>query len=146
MILRPLLETTAAEAIGLDRAFITTLPSGGFSRGRTRSPFSDEVAQALASEANLERLAAEYDPHDRGLRDIWETMIVSGRRSGEVIGLRLECIGRHNRLALLWHDQTKVNQFDEAVRIPDYTYDRLRERQRKTGVPQLIVVLGHIRE
>jgi integrase len=132
MILRPLLETTAAEAIGLDRAFITTLPSGGFSRGRTRSPFSDEVAQALASEANLERLAAEYDPHDRGLRDIWETMIVSGRRSGEVIGLRLECIGRHNRLALLWHDQTKVNQFDEAVRIPDYTYDRLRERQRKT--------------
>jgi hypothetical protein len=42
---------------------------------RTRSPFPDEVARALADEDNLRRLAEVYDPFDRGLRDAWETII-----------------------------------------------------------------------
>jgi integrase len=131
MLLRPLLESDQPEVLGLDREFITELPSGGSSRTRTRSPFTDEVARALADDANLQRLAAR-DAHDRGLRDIWETIVVTGRRAGEVLNLRLECLGRYNGLAILWHDQTKVGNYDEAVRIPEYIYDRLQQRQRTT--------------
>jgi len=69
---------------------------------------------------------------DRGVRDIWETMIVTGRRAGEVIGLRLDCIGIHNGVPLLWHDQTKVGNYNEAIRIPDFTYQRLLARQQVT--------------
>ena len=132
MLLRPLLESDRPEVLGLDREFITELPPGGQSRGRTRSPFTDEVARALADDANLQRLAAAHDVHDRGLRDIWETLVATGRRAGEVVNLRLECLGRYNGLTMLWHDQTKVGNYDEAVRIPEYIYDRLRERQRTT--------------
>ncbi|MER7312082.1 MULTISPECIES: hypothetical protein [Streptomyces] len=64
----------------------------------------------LADEANLRQLAVGYDPHDRGLRDMWETIIVTGRRASEVIQLRLDCVGR----------------------IPDHLLDRLEERRRKT--------------
>ncbi|WP_225886178.1 hypothetical protein [Streptomyces canus] len=65
---------------------------------RSRSPFPDEVAQALADEANLQQLASGHDPHDRGLRDMWETIIVTGRRANEVIQLRLDCVGRYGGL------------------------------------------------
>ncbi len=41
-------------------------------------------------------------------------------------------MGIYNGVPLLWHDQTKVGNYNEAIRIPDYTYQRLRERQRKT--------------
>src|SRR5205814_6685861 len=44
----------------------------------------------------------------------------------------LDCIGIHNGVPLLWHDQTKVGNYNEAIRIPDYTYQRLRDRQRTT--------------
>jgi len=46
------LESGAADAIGLDRAFITALPPGGPGTMRSRSPFSDEAARALANEGN----------------------------------------------------------------------------------------------
>jgi integrase len=58
--------------------------------------------------------------------------VVTGRRASEALSLRLECIGRYNGLPLLWHDQTKVGNLDEAIRIPEYAFDRLGERQRKT--------------
>jgi integrase len=131
LLLRPLLESDQPEVLGLDREFITELPPGGTPRTRTRSPFTDEVARALADDANLQRLAAR-DVHDRGARDIWETIVVTGRRAGEVINLRLECLGRYNGLAMLWHDQTKVGNYDEAVRIPEYIHDRLQQRQLTT--------------
>jgi integrase len=131
-LLRPLLESDGPETLRLDRAFITALPPGGFSRGRTRSPFSDDVARALADEANLQRLAEAFDRNDRGIRDIWETIIVTGRRAGEVLNLRFECLGRYNGLPMLWHDQTKVGNYDEAVRIPERVHSRLEDRQRKT--------------
>jgi integrase len=131
-VLRGALETGEADRIGLDRGFIAALPPGGRMTMRTRSPFSDDVAKALADESNLRRLAAEYDSHDRGLRDMWETIVATGRRVGEVTGLRLECIGRYNGLAMLWHDQTKVGKYDEAIRIPDTVYELLAERQRTT--------------
>ncbi|MGH3803970.1 MAG: tyrosine-type recombinase/integrase, partial [Pseudonocardiaceae bacterium] len=131
-VLRGALESGQADQIGLDRGFITALPPGGRMTMRTRSPFPDEVAKALTDEANLGRLAADHDPHDQGLRDMWETIVATGRRVGEVVGLRLECIGRYNELAMLWHNQTKVGRYDEAIRIPGTVYERLAQRQRTT--------------
>ncbi len=130
-ILRWSLETGEADRLGLARSFVVALPNGGGMIHRSRSPFTDEVAQALASARNLELLDA-LDTMDRGIRDIWETIIATGRRCREVIDLRLDCVGRYNGLPLLWHDQTKVGNYDEAIRIPDSVYQRLRARQVKT--------------
>jgi hypothetical protein len=98
----------------------------------TRAPFTDEAARALADEANLAHLAARFDPLDRGIRDIWEVIVATGRRCSEVTELRLDCTGRYGGLPLLWHDQTKVGNYDEAVRIPEYIHQRITERQAKT--------------
>jgi integrase len=131
-ILRWALEGGDADRLGLDREFIVALPHGGGRIHRTRAPFTDQVAQALADEANLARLAAEHDPLDRGIRDIWEIIVATGRRCSEVIGLRLDCTGRYSGLPLLWHDQTKVGNYDEGIRIPEYICQRITERQAKT--------------
>jgi hypothetical protein len=129
-ILRDALESGDAELIGLSRAFIVALPSGDF-RGGRRRPFPDDVARALADEDNLLRLDA-LDSEDRGLRDVWETLVVTGRRCTEVLNVRLECITRLNGLPLFWHDQTKVGNFDQAIRIPERLFLRIEERQAKT--------------
>jgi integrase len=132
-LLRDALENGAADRLGLDREFIIAIPTAGATMGRTpRRPFPDEVARALADEANLSELAGRYDPGDLGLRDIWEATVITGRRIGEVIKLRWDCIGRYGGLAMLWHDQTKVGNYDEAIRIPERLYGRLAERQGKT--------------
>jgi integrase len=132
-LLRDALETGAAERLGLDREFIIAIPHVGATLGRTaRRPFPDEVARALADEANLADLAATYDVNDCGVRDIWETTVITGRRIGEVIKLRWDCIGRYGGLAMFWHDQTKVGNYDAAIRIPERLYDLLAGRQRKT--------------
>ena len=131
-LMRWALESGEAGRLGLDRGFITSVPAAGATVQRTRAPFTDEVARALADEASLAKLARDHDPHDRGLRDIWETIIVTGRRCGEVFRLRLDCLGRYGGLPMLWHDQTKVGNYDEAVRIPERVYQMLEERQRKT--------------
>ena len=80
---------------------------------------------------NLAALHAR-DEDDRGLRDIWETLVTTGRRSSEVRTLRLDCLGRYNGLAMLWHDQTKVGRYDQAIRIPEPLYERLARRQAAT--------------
>jgi hypothetical protein len=108
------------------------MPAPGRTIRRTRQPFADGVARALADETNLHRLAQTYDPLDRGLRDAWETIIVTGRRCGEVLQLRLECLGRYGGLPMLWHDQTKVGNYDQALRIPEQVHQLLKVRQRKT--------------
>jgi len=132
-LLRDALESGASARLGLDREFITAMPAAGYSPGRTaRRPFPDEVARALADEANLTRLAGTRDPEDQGMRDIWETIIFTGRRVNEVVKVRLECIGRYGGLAMFWHDQTKVGNYDAAIRIPEQLYDTLAARQRKT--------------
>ncbi|USA01102.1 tyrosine-type recombinase/integrase [Streptomyces lydicamycinicus] len=131
-LLTDALTSGQAERIGLNREFIVAFPYGGTTRAGRRNPFSDEVARALAQEENLQRLAREHDPCDRGMRDIWETIVATGRRCSEVIKLRLDCIGRYRTLALLWHDQTKVGNYNEGIRIPEYLYERLDARRRKT--------------
>jgi integrase len=131
-LLRGALESGEAGRLGLDRGFITAMPTAGKVVQRSRPPFPDGVARALADEANLQALARDHDPLDRGLRDAWETIIVTGRRCGEVLQLRLDCLGRYGRVPMLWHDQTKVGNYDEAVRIPERTHQMLQARQRKT--------------
>jgi integrase len=132
-LLRTALDTGAAERIGLAREFIVAAPTAGASTGRVpRRPFPDEVARALADEDNLARLAAGHDPFDRGLRDMWETTVLTGRRVGEVIAVRWDCLGCYGGLPMFWHDQTKVGNYDAAIRIPERLHELLAERQRKT--------------
>ena len=108
-------------------------PTAGASTGRVpRRPFPDQVARALADPDNLNRLAAEHDPLDHGLRDMWETTVLTGRRVGEVIGVRWDCLGRYGGLPMFWHDQRKVGNYDAAIRIPERLHELLAERQRKT--------------
>jgi integrase len=120
-----------ADRIELDAAFVNALPPGGTDPKRSRSPFSDEIARALADEENLQ-LLADHDINDRGVRDIWETIVYTGRRCGEVLKLRLDCIGRYHGLPILWYDQTKVGNYNEAIRIPEVLYDRLDKRRTKS--------------
>ncbi|WP_371098887.1 tyrosine-type recombinase/integrase [Streptomyces sanglieri] len=121
-----------AERLGIETGFLTAIPFGGTGlKQRSRNPFSDDVARALTDETNLRRLE-ELDLNDRGLRDIWETIVATGRRCSEVVGLRLDCIGRYRGLAMLWHDQTKVGNYNEGIRIPEPIYQRLDARHTKT--------------
>jgi integrase-like protein len=86
----------------------------------------------LSSEQNLRQLTAVHDPFGHGLRDVWETIVYTGRRCSEVLELRLDCIGRFHGLPMLWHDQTKVNNYNDAVRIPEFLYQRLDARRATT--------------
>jgi integrase len=131
-VLRHALDSGGYDRIGLDRGFITAMPHGGPMVTRSRRPFSDDLARALAEETNLAHLAADHDPADRGLRDVWETIVCTGRRAGEVLTLRWDCLSRYNGLAMLWHDQTKVGRYDQAIRIPDTLHARLTQRQATT--------------
>ncbi|ONF72715.1 transposase [Amycolatopsis keratiniphila subsp. keratiniphila] len=134
-ILTDALASGETATLGLDPKFIAALPNGGDNKKISRNPFTDEVARALADEANLARLdAKELDPLGAGYRDIWETILATGRRCSEVLRLRLDCIGRYNGLPMLWHDQTKVGNFNAGIRIPERIYNRLDERRRKTLV------------
>lgn len=130
-IFRWALESGRTDELGLDRGAIWAFPAGGKIPQRPRSPFSDDTAKALADPTNLELLAVS-DTTDRGARDIWETITATGRRAGEVLELRLDCIAIHNGIPKLWHDQTKVENYNEAIRIPERVYRRLDERRNKT--------------
>lgn len=128
--LRKALETGDVERLGLERAFVLAVPGGKRSKGRRR-PFPDDVAKAVANETNLHALDA-LDVDDRGLRDSWEALVLTGRRCREVLELRLECIGRLGGLPMFWYDATKVGNYDEAIRIPERLYERIQQRQAKT--------------
>ena len=130
-ILYAVMESGDCDRIGLDRSFITAFPRGKF-QIRKRRPFDDEVARALADEANLQRLDQEHDPFDGGVRDAWEALVATGRRCTEVLELRLNCLGRYGDAPMLWHDQTKVGNYDAGIRIPEYLSGRLDSRRRKT--------------
>jgi len=132
VILRYALDSGRAEEIGLSRKFIVAAPTGGAPDRKARRPFPDQVARALADTGNLQMLAVSYDPNNNGLRDAWEALVFTGRRCNEVLKLRLECVTVHRGVPFLWHDQTKVGNFDEAIRIPETLYLRLQKRQQIT--------------
>ncbi|MCP9209440.1 tyrosine-type recombinase/integrase [Streptomyces sp. NEAU-Y11] len=128
--LRKALETGDCERLGLDRAFVLAVPTLQRVK-RRRRPYPDDVAKAVANEANLQALDAQ-DVDDRGLRDAWEALVLTGRRCREVLELRLECISRLGGLPMFWYDATKVGNYDEAIRIPERLYQRIERRQAKT--------------
>lgn len=130
-LLRDSMDAGRTELIGLHRTFIVAVPPGKETYRGRRRPFSDEVARALAAEDNLAALH-RLDVEDRGLQDCWEILVFTGRRCNEVLKLRLDCVSRLNGLPMFWHDQTKVGNFDEAIRIPERLYQRLEARQTKT--------------
>ncbi|MGW2998156.1 tyrosine-type recombinase/integrase [Streptomyces sp. NPDC001155] len=129
-VLRKALETGDLERLGLDREFVLAVPAGKRSKGRRR-PFPDDVARAVANEANLQTLDGQ-DIEDRGLRDIWEALVITGRRCREILNLRLECIGRLGGLPMFWYDATKVGNYDDAIRISERLYKRIKARQART--------------
>ncbi len=132
MILRKAMDSGVAEQLGLGREFIVAMPAGGKAVVPKRRPFDDDVARALAHPDNLRVLAADHDPYQYGFREIWETVIATGRRCREILELRQECLGRYGGVPMLWHDQTKVGHLDAAIRIPETIYQALRQRQDKT--------------
>lgn len=101
-----------AERIGLDRAFIAAMPVGGPGTPRSRNPFPDQVARALADEANLQQLADGYDPRDRGLRDMWET-IIAGNRAALGCCRRVGCPGSMAR-AKAWCGRSTTSTWRSA--------------------------------
>lgn len=114
-----------------ERGFLSAFPSGGADPKTGRRPFNDKVVEALVDEDNL-KILGEMDPHDRGYRDIWEAILLTGRRGSEIVNLRLDCVGHYGGLPVLWHDQTKTGRLNQAVRIPESLYKRIQARQEST--------------
>lgn len=116
---------------GPPREFITAFPAGQAKSRRNPRPFSDPVLHALGDPANLALLAAR-DPNDNGVADIWRVQLRCGRRIGEVVRLRFDCVSEHLGRTWLWVDMTKVGKLDYAIQIPRDVYDLIRARQDKT--------------
>ncbi len=55
---------------------------------------------ALGDPADL-ALLAQRDPHDNGIADIWRIQLRRGRRIGEVVKLRFDCVLHHELTAQL---------------------------------------------
>lgn len=130
-VLRWALESGAAAAAGLRREFVVAVPPGGGTTFRNPRPFSDEVLRALSDPTNIAVLHA-MDGSDLGLADIWSIQVRCGRRIGEVVKLRLDCVGEHLGRTWLWVDMTKVGKLDYAIQVPGDVYDLVRARQAKT--------------
>ena len=58
-----------------------------------------------------------------GLADIWSIQIKCGRRIGEIVNLRLDCVCEHLGRTWMWVDMTKVDKLDYAIQIPRRVYD-----------------------
>ena len=133
-MLRDAMDTGAADRIGLAREFIVAVPTAGATTGRTpRRPFPDEVARALADEDNL------APARRRSTIRRTAACATSGRPPSSPAGasakccrVRWDCLGRYGGLPMFWHDQTKVGNYDAAIRIPERLHDVIAERQRKT--------------
>lgn len=130
--MRYALDSGVADAIGLRRDFMLAFPEGKVQRSKRPRPLSDDVFEHLISPANMELLAAR-DPNDFGIEDIWFIQIRVGRRIGEVVNLRYDCVSEHLVRKYAWFDMTKVNQLDYGVLIPDDVFWVIRERQKKTA-------------
>jgi len=130
-VLRWALQSGAAETARLPREFIVAFPSGGAVSTRNPRPFSDPVLTTLSDPGNI-RLLQHRDPHDGGLADIWSIQLRCGRRIGEVIKLRFDCVSEHLGRTWMWVDMTKVGKLDYAIQIPRDVYDLVLARQATT--------------
>jgi integrase len=130
-VMRWAMDSGAAATAGLVRPFVVAIPYGGAVSFKNPRPFTDVVLRELSDPANI-RLLDEMDRRDGGLGDIWSIQVQCGRRIGEVIKLRLDCVGEHLGRTWMWVDMTKVGKLDYAVQIPRDIYDLIRVRQAKT--------------
>jgi integrase len=130
-VLRWALESGAAHPAGLPREFIVAFPFGGAPSSKNPRPFSDSVLAALSAPTNIALLDAR-DTRDGGVADIWSIQVRCGRRIGEVVNLRLDCVSEHLGRTWMWVDMTKVGKLDYAVQIPRDVYDLVLRRQAKT--------------
>lgn len=130
-VLRWALESGAAYTAMLPREFSVAIPFGGAPSSKNPRPFSDPVLATLSDPANIALLATR-DPRDGGLADIWSIQVRCGRRIGEVVKLRLDCVSEHLGRTWMWVDMTKVGKLDYAIQIPRDIYDLVARRQAKT--------------
>jgi hypothetical protein len=132
-IMRWAMDSGAAATGGLARPFVVAIPCGGAVSFKNPRPFTDVVLRELSDPANI-RLLDEMDRHDGGLGDIWSIQVRCGRRIGEVVKLRLDCVGEHLGRTWMWVDMTKVGKLDYAVQIPRDVYDLIRaDRPRRSS-------------
>src|SRR6266700_1877821 len=130
-VMRCAMDTGAAAHAQLSREFIVSIPYGGALSHRNPRPFSDPVLRELSDPTNI-RLLDERDPHDGGFADIWSIQVRCGRRIGEVVKLRFDCVSEHLGRTWMWVDMTKVGKLDYAIQIPRDVYDIVLARQAKT--------------
>lgn len=130
-VMRWAMDSGVAETVGLPREFVVALPFGGATSFKSPRPFTDSVLRELSDPANI-ALLDRMDGHDTGIADIWSIQVKCGRRIGEVVKLRLDCVGEHLGRTWLWVDMTKVGKLDYAIQIPRDVYDLVRARQAKT--------------
>ncbi len=130
-VMRWAMDSGAAATVGLGRQFVVSIPFGGGASFKNPRPFSDAVLGELSDPANI-ALFDEMDRHDTGLADIWSIQVRCGRRIGEVVKLRLDCVSEHLGRTWMWVDMTKVAKLDYATQIPRGVYDLIRVRQAKT--------------
>ena len=130
-VLRWAMESGTAASAGVGREFIVAIPNGGATSFKNPRPFTDEALRKLSDPANIQ-LFEKVDRRDNGIGDIWAIQIQCGRRIGEVVKLRLDCVGEHLGRTWMWVDMTKVDKLDYAIQIPRSVYDTIRARQAKT--------------
>ncbi len=131
-LMRYALDSGLSDGIGLRRDFMLAFPEGKQRHSKRPRPLSDDVFEHLISPTNMKLLAAK-DPNDLGIEDIWFIQIRVGRRIGEVVNLRYDCVSEHLGRKYAWFDMTKVNQLDYGVLIPDDVFWVIGERQKKTA-------------
>jgi integrase len=130
-VMRWAMDSGTAAGCGLPRQFVVAIPYGGNITMRNPRPFTDPVLRELSDPAKI-RLFDTLDGHDMGLADIWSIQVTCGRRIGEIVNLRLDCVGEHLGRTWMWVDMTKVDKLDYAVQIPRPVYDLIRARQATT--------------
>ncbi|MFF8848157.1 hypothetical protein ACF08N_36700 [Streptomyces sp. NPDC015127] len=129
-VLREALETGASDKIGLDRSFTVAMPRATAPSGR-RSPFPDDVARPWPTRP-IWRTSKRSTPTTAGSGMPGKRSSWSAAAAARSSTPRLECVGRLNGLPMFWHDQTKVGNYDEAIRIPERLHQRIERRQAVT--------------
>jgi integrase len=131
-VMRWTLEFTDFQERGLRREFLAAFPAGGGYTSRPGRPIDDVVYRKLIDPENLLLLASK-DPRDSGVADIWFIQARVGRRIGEVVNLRWDCVSENLGRTFAYFDMTKVGKLDYAVQIPIGVYEVIKERQTKTA-------------
>lgn len=114
--------------LGIPREFILAFPQAHSKNEIRRRPLSDEAHRAVCDPSNL-LLLEGMDPTKGGVRDVWETLMFTGRRASEALELRLDCLTVSNGMNLLHFRETKVGIGESIVPIPDQLRLRLEKRQ-----------------